>query len=235
LREPKRADYSARMPNPRGRHARVATRLLASAIAFAIASCSSGPEPQSLTPPPVSTSTGPSGLVSGAADSVGAIAGSADALYRYRFRQIDPASDRFTYQDRELSFYFRPSPDAIHFQVENRQDRPVVIEWDRSTITDPWGKQEAVAHGTTRWSDRFVTQAPTTILGLQRFGDYVFPMSYLIDPGTSTEQLHRPIFPEDTSAPQYTDKEVAVSLQIRIEGQPRTYAFRFRASSVIPR
>jgi hypothetical protein len=183
----------------------------------------------------VSTSAGPSGVVAGASDSVGSIPGSAGALYRYRFRQVEPPSDRFTFQDRELNFYFRPSPDALHFQIENRQDRPVEIDWDRCQITDPWGKTESVAHGSTRWDNRFSTQAPTTVLGLQRFGDYVFPMSYLVDPAGSTEQLHRPLFPEDTSAPQYTDKEVAISLVIRVEGQPRNYGFRFRAASVIPR
>ena len=73
------------------------------------------------------------------------------------------------------------------------------------------------------------------MLGLQRFGDYMFPMSYLVDPAGSNEQLHRPLFPEDTSAPQYTDKEVSVTLMIRIDGQPRSYGFRFRAVSVIPR
>ena len=211
-----------------------AVLLLAAAGTF-ISGCSSGPEPVIAAPPPVSSSAGPIGVVAGASDSVGSIPGSADALFRYRFKQVEPPSDRFTFQDRELNFYFRPSPDALHFQIENRQDRPVEIDWARCQITDPWGKTEAVAHGNTRWHDRFGTQGPTTILGLQRFGDYLFPISYLVDPAGSTEQLHRPLFPEDTSAPQYTDKEVAVTLLIRIEGQPRTYHFRFRAVSVIPR
>lgn len=235
LRDPKRADYPARMPDDRSLRPRASQWRAALLIGLACASCSSGPEPQSASPPPVSTSIGPSSIVSGASDSVGAVPGSENALYRYRFRQIEPPSDRFTYQDRELSFYFRPSPDAIHFQIENRQDRPVVIEWERSTITDVWGKADPVAHGSTRWTDRFSAQAPTTITGLQRFGDYVFPMSYLVDPAGSDEQLHRPIFPEDASAPQYTDKEVEVTLVMRIEGQQRPYGFRFRASSVIPR
>jgi len=210
-------------------------RLAVAGLLALVAGCSSGPEPQSAAPPPVSASTGPSGIVTGAADSVGALPGSADALYRYRFRQVEPPSDRFTFQDRELNFYFKPSPDALHFQIENRQDRPIEIDWDRSLISDPWGKTEKIAHGSTRWADRFSTQAPTTVLGLQRFGDYMFPMSYLVDPAGRDEQLHRPLFPEDSSAPQYTDKEVAVTLLIRIEGQPRSYGFRFRAVSVIPR
>jgi len=219
--------------DPRGAHP-----ILIALVLALVAGCSSSPPPESAQAPPAPPSpirTGPAPVVAGASDSVGSLPGSPDALYRYRFRQIDPSSDRFTYQDRDLNFYFKPTPDAIHFQIENRQDRPVEIEWDRSTITDPWGKSERMAHGITRWPDRFDTQPSTTILGLQRYGDYVFPMSYLIDPAGSVEQLHRPIFPEDSGAPQYVDHDVTVSLSMRIDGQSRPYSFTFRAASVIPR
>src|SRR6058998_1113707 len=94
--------------------------------------------PEAPAPPPAPDS-GLNRVVVGADDSVGAIPGSPDALYRYRFRQVDPASDRFTFQDRELSFYFKPTPDALRFQVENRQNRPIWILWDRSSFTDPNG------------------------------------------------------------------------------------------------
>ena len=173
--------------------------------------------------------------MAGASDSVGSIPGSADALFIYRFKLIEPPSDRFTFQDRELNFYFKPSPDAIHLQIENRQGRPVVIDWQRCSITDPFGRTDAVAHSTTKWVDRFSSQAPTTVSGLQRYGDYVFPMSYMVEPGGSAEQLHRPIFPEDSSAPQYTDREVGIVLTMTVEDRPREYLFRFRAVSVIPR
>lgn len=201
-----------------------------------VAGCSSSPPPETAAPPPASSiASGPAPIIAGGADSVGSLPGSADALFRYRFKQVDPPSDRFTYQDRDLNFYFKPSPDAIHFQIENRQDRPFEIDWERSSITDPWGKTEKIAHNATRWSDRFGTQGSTTVAGLQRYGDYAFPMSYLVDPAGSSEQLHRPVFPEDSGAPQYTDKEVSVTLMLRIEGQPRPYYFRFRAASIIPR
>jgi hypothetical protein len=210
------------------------------AIAFGLiaAGCSSSPSPGSPQAPPQpgsSASLGPGTLVSGASDSVGAVPGSDQALYVYRFRQIDPSSDRFTFQDRDLSFYMKPTPDAIHFQIENRQDRPIVIDWERSSIIDPWGHSDKVAHQGTNWSDRFGTQSPTTVAGLQRFGDYVFPMSYLVDPGSSGEQLHKSLFPEDSSAPQYTDKTVSITLSIRVEDRPREYSFQFKAASVIPR
>jgi hypothetical protein len=173
--------------------------------------------------------------VNGGGESSDSGAGSATALYRYRFTQVLPGSDRFTFQDRDLSFYFRPSPIALHFQVENRQNRPVWIEWDRSVFHDPREGTGQVAHSTTRWADRFNVQAPTQITGLQRYSDYVLPMDYLVDPAGSDQQLHRPLLPDDATAPQFSDKEFGVDLVFRIEDQPRTYSFRFRVASVSPK
>jgi len=201
--------------------------------------CSSGPPPSGLpTPPqtsPPASADVPSAIVSGAADSVSPRPGSPGALFRYRFRQIDPSSDRFTFQDRELSFYFRPTPAALFFQVENRQGRPAWIDWERSSFGDPFGNSGKIAHATTRWADRFRAQNSTQIPGLQRYSDYLFPIEYLVDPGSGGEQLHRPLLPEDSSAPQYEDREFGVSLVFLIEDQPRVYNFRFKVASVIPR
>jgi hypothetical protein len=173
--------------------------------------------------------------VSGASESTASASGSATALYRYRFTQVLPGSERFTFQDRDLSFYFRPAPNVLHLQVENRQNRPVWIEWDRSVFRDPREGTGQVAHGTTRWADRFNVQAPTQIAGLQRYSDYVLPMDYLVDPAGSDQQLHRPLLPEDTTAPDFSDKEFGVDLVFRIDEQPRTYSFRFKVVSVIPK
>ncbi len=207
------------------------------------AGCSSSPSPQSASPPPRFSSPPADAngayqtdaIVSGAADSVKALPGSPGALFRYRFRLVEPASDRFTFQDRELSFYFRPTPAALFFQVENRQNRPAWIDWDRSTFFDPLGNSRKIAHATTRWPDRYRAQASTQIPGLQRYTDYLFPIEYLVDPAGTDEQLHRPLLPEDSSAPQYSDREFAVNLLFVIEDVPRAYTFRFKVASVFPR
>ena len=197
--------------------------------------CGPAPAPETVPPPPA-PDPGLSRVVVGASDSVGAIPGSPDALFRYRFRQIDPLSDRFTFQDRELSFYFKPTPDALHFQVENRQDRPVWIVWERSTFIDPNGASGKIAHSTTRWDDRFKAQPDTQIPGLQRYtGDYLLPLDYLFDPAGSAEQTHRPLFPEDHRAPEQADKIFGADLVFLVEERPRTYSFRFRVVSVIAR
>ena len=208
---------------------------MTTALGFLLFGCAPAPAPEGVPPPPA-PDPGLSRVVVGADDSVGALPGSPDALFRYRFRQIDPSSDRFTFQDRELSFYFRPTPDALHFQVENRQDRPVWIVWDRSTFSDPNGGSGKLAHSTTRWDDRFKTQPDTQIPGLQRYsGDYLLPLDYLFDPAGSAEQTHRPLFPEDQRAPQHVDKIFGVDLVFLVEERPRTYSFRFRVVSVIAR
>jgi hypothetical protein len=210
------------------------------ALLAAAAGCAASPPPgaapaaPSALPTP-NQETGFTHIVSGASDTVGAVPGSDNAMYVYRFRQVDPGSDRFTFQDRDLSFYFRPSPEALYFQVENRQDRPVWIEWDRSSFTDPFGRTGKVANAETRWEQRLGTQAPTQIPGLQRYSAYVFPTDYLLDPAGRDQQLRRPLFPEDSSAPQFADREFGVTLVFRVEDRLTTYPFRFRVASVIPK
>ena len=212
--------------------------LAACAAAAFLSGCASSP-PGGAQPgaaePVAPSAADAQALVSGADDSTASAPGSATALYRYRFTQVLPGSERFTFQDRDLSFYFRPSPNALYLQVENRQDRPVWIEWDRSVFHDPREGTGQIAHATTHWADRFNVQAPTQIAGLQRYSDYVLPMDYLVDPAGSDQQLHRPLLPEDTTAPQFSDKEFGVDLVFRIEDQPRTYSFRFKVASVIPK
>jgi hypothetical protein len=219
----------------------------AACVLAAVSGCASGPDPAAPgadTPPAAATSaipdpdprTGFTLIVSGSGDSVGALPGSASRLYTYRFRQLEPSgADGFTFRDRDLSFYFRPTPGALHFQVENLQDRPVWIDWDRSKFIDPFGSVGKVANSSSRWVDRFGYQAPTQIPGLQRYGDYLLPFEYLVDPGDRTDQLHRPLLPEDSTAPQFTDRIFGVDLSLRVEDTPRTYSFRYKVSSVIPR
>jgi hypothetical protein len=182
----------------------------------------------------VDQSTGYTNIVTGAADSLGWESGSPTAAYRYRFRQILPGSSTFTFRDREVSFYFRPSTDALHFQVENLTDRPIWIDWDKSVFHVPQAGTDRVAHASTRWNDRYAALAPTQISGQQRYGDYTLPMSYLVDPAGSEDQLHRRLLPEDDSAINFTDTEFGVDLQFTIDDRPRSYSFRFKVASVIP-
>ena len=203
-----------------------------------LAGCGSAPEPGSApvppaTPPERSAST----AVTEAADSVGSIPGSADAKFVYRFRQTEPAaSGTFSYRDRDLSFSFRPSPNVLYFGVENLQGRAVQIDWDRSMFHHPDGISAKAAHSTTRWRDRYTTQAQTQVMPQQRYTDYVFSIEDLLDPGaTPDQQLRRPLLPEDESAPTTTGKTFGVDLAFIVEGQTRTYSFRFQVQSVIPR
>ena len=86
----------------------------------------------------------------------------------------------------------------------------------------------------TRWEDRFRSQADTQIPGFQRYSDYMFPIEYLVDPAGSDQQLHRPLLPEDSTAPHFTDVVFGVDLVFRIDQEIRPYTFRFRVRSVLP-
>lgn len=209
------------------------------ALAAFAAGCGASSGPRSAPPPPAAEQARTlTNTVSSADDSVGSVPGSPDAEFVYRFRQTEPGGGgTFSFRDRELSFSFRPSPNALYFGVENLQGRPVQIDWDRSAFYDPNGRTVKVGHNTTRWRSRYSVQAYTQVLPRQRYTDYVFSLDDLIDPGADPDtQLRRPLLPEDSSAPTYAGKSFGVDLVFLIEGQPpRTYPFRFQVQSVIPR
>jgi hypothetical protein len=204
-------------------------------LALAFAGCSSSPPPPGSPAPPAAPPQ-PSQVVMGAPDTAGFMTGSPAALYVFRFKQTEPASSLFNFRDRDLSFYFRPSSAALYFRVENLQGRPVQIDWDHSVFYDVNGRSSKPAHGSTRWNDRFAPLVYTQVGGQQQFGDYVFPMDYLVDPGASSDaQPHQPIVPDDASAPTYSGRSFGVDLVFLVDDRPRTYPFRFQIASVIPR
>jgi hypothetical protein len=210
--------------------------LFACVLAAAGCGASSG---GGLAPPPRTTvpERPASTAVSNAADSVGGIPGSADAMFVYKFRMTGPpGGSNFAYRDRDVSFAFRPSPNALYFSVENLQGRPVQIDWDRSTFYDANGRSSKVGHSSTRWNDRYSPEAQTQVQPQQRYSDYVFSRDDLLDPGgTPDTQLRRPLLTEDTSAPTYSGRSFGVDLVFVIEGQPRTYPVRFQVAAVIPK
>ena len=73
----------------------------------------------------------------------------------------------------------------------------------------------------------------TQVAGLRTYSDYVIPMSALVDPAGSTEQMHRMLLPEDEQAMQYTGRSFGVDLVFMVDDKPRTYPFRFEVVSVI--
>jgi hypothetical protein len=211
--------------------------LVACAASIALAGCSAAPGPESLVPPP-STPVDVTQVVSGAPDSMGSVPGNSNSMYMFRFKQTEPSSSMFNFRDRDLSFYFRPAPASLYFRVENLQGRPVSIQWDESRFFDVNGRDGKVAHSSTRWKDRFSPLVMTQVQGRQQYGDYVFPMDYLVDPGAATgedDQPHLPLVPEDSSAPTYSGRTFGVDLVFLVEDRPRTYRFRFQIQSVIPR
>jgi hypothetical protein len=209
-----------------------ATLGLAGAVAVMLAGCASAPPSHTAAAPHVATAP-PEALPSGAV--AGTTSASPGALFDIRFTMTVPGSSKFNFRDRDLSFYFRPTPEVLNMQVENLQNRPVWIDWDRSVFRDVVGRSYKVAHGTTQWQERYSVQAQTQIAALQPYADYMIPMDYLLDPAGSVQQLHRPLVPVDASAPQYSGLDFGVDLVFLIENQPRNYSFRFKVASVIPR
>jgi hypothetical protein len=111
----------------------------------------------------------------------------------------------------------------------------VIIDWNKSTFIDPYGRTAKIAHATTRWADRYGTQAQTTLAACSASPTTASQATSSWNRAAAPDQLHRPILPEDASAPQFNDAVFGMDLVFLVEDQPRTYSFRFKVASILPR
>src|SRR5206468_6058168 len=99
------ARFAARLVSTFVQPERIKVIAVALAVGAFALGCSSSPAPQPATPPPGGERppTPESGFTgSGAEDSAAALLGSTGALYRFRFKQLQPPAERFNFQDRDL-------------------------------------------------------------------------------------------------------------------------------------
>ena len=224
------------------RHVRFPYRfVMAAALGAAIAGCSSSPAPEGSAPPPAAPAAAAagSGIVSGAPDTAGAVPGSPNALYVFRFKQIDPSSSQFNYRDRDLSFYFRPSPSGLYFRVENLQGRPVQLDWDHSCLLR---RERAFGQGRPRHhalerplratrlhADRRRSSSSGTTCS--RSSTWWIP----VPPPAPTRSRTSRWCPRTRARPPTRAARSESTSCSSIEDRPRTYPFRFQVASVIPR
>ena len=77
-------------------------------------------------------------------------------------------------------------------------------------------------------------QVATVYESGEQDGLFWVAMEY-VDGADLSQSLNRGPLPEDHAAPQYQDRQFAVNLTFVIEGQPRSYSFRYEVASVLPR
>lgn len=157
---------------------------------------------------------------------------------QYVFKMTKPVeSDGLTYEDKEVSIGFAPSPAQIGMVIRNKTDTVMRIDWNNVAYVDTGGLSHRVIHEGVRLTEKNVVMPPTVIPPGSMIEDLVYPASYIsYTAGTgraSGNWNERPLFPKLPAAREMKGKEFKVFLPIEINGKVRSINFVFQIKDAL--
>jgi len=128
------------------------------------------------------------------------------------------------YTDNYIDISFVVTKNQINYEILNKTDSGIKINWDDLSFVSPAGRASRIIHSGVRLIDRNNSQAPTTIPPESRISDVAIPSENIqyIKNGWQQGLL----FEGDYVF--YNGKEFSVYFPIEIKGQKKEYLFKFK-------
>lgn len=150
-----------------------------------------------------------------------------DMTYNWRFSLQEPAqSDTLTFSDEFINIKFIVLEKLIDFDIQNKTNEGIKINWDELSFISPDGTASRVNHSSgIRVIEKGNPQAPTVIPPNAKISDSLIPTKNIYRSGY--EWTAQDLFPEDDKT-IYNDKEFRIYLPIEIKGSKKEYTFKFK-------
>ena len=165
-------------------------------------------------------------------------------LYHYDISLEDPIqSETLEFTDSLISIKFEIRKKEIGFNIKNKSNRAIKINWDEIVYISPSGAAHRVIHSGIRYIDRNKPQAPSVIPPNANFSDIIVPSDniyYLEVPRTGIVDLDLKfsklegwrvadlIYPGQ----DLKGKTFKVYMPLEIDGEKKNYTFTFKIKDV---
>ena len=140
-------------------------------------------------------------------------------------------SRMLAYSDEFIDVNFQIKTKCIAFDMRNKTQTGIKINWDELSYISPAGKSLRIIHSGIRLIDRNVPQAVTVIPPNSSFSDIVIPSKHIYYSSFSTEWCQTNLFQGDKTL--YVGKNFAIYMPLEIKGKRKEYTFRFVINKVI--
>ena len=148
----------------------------------------------------------------------------------YRFELLSPAaSQELTFSDELTEWKFVPTTSTIGFEVKNKSDKTVKLDWNQASFVDATGQAHKIAGTGVRYIDMNSPRTPTVVPPGANIKDALFPIDYV---RFSNQWNHEPIFPDCPACVALAGSEFTIFFPLDIGGTVREYIFRCRIKSV---
>ena len=148
----------------------------------------------------------------------------------------EKGQQRMVFEDDLIKAFFLFDSDSVLFEVNNKTDFTIKINWDNAAYIDTSSTSMRVIHSGVRLMDRNSSQAPSIIVRKGKLVDSVTPSEniYFIS-GQYGGWKYASLFPKYNveSAKTYMGKSCSLLLPLEIEGVTNDYIFTFDVDNII--
>jgi len=141
-------------------------------------------------------------------------------------------SDTLMYSDEFIEIIFTVGKTQIGFDMSNKTDRGIKINWDELSYISPTGRSMRVIHSGVRLIDRNAPQSPTIVPPTSRISDIIIPSEHIYYVSGKYGGWREQDLFYDVDKTKYEGKEFSVYMPLEIKGKRKEYTFTFRINKV---
>lgn len=160
-----------------------------------------------------------------------------DGIYptTYLISMIKPKVNKdLVYEDANIKISFNISKKQISFELKNKTEEPIKVDWNQVSYVDVLGGSHRVMHKGVKLNERENPQSPSIIPPTANISDLVYPTDYVsFTSGKYGGWSEEVMFPEGPKAKLYKAKNFSVFMPLEINGKTKNYFFGFKIDDVI--
>lgn len=143
-------------------------------------------------------------------------------------------SKGLNYEDANINVAFDISKKEILFELKNKTDEPIKIDWNQVSYVDVFGASHRVIHQGVKYIDKENSLPPTIIPPTAKISDRLFPSNLVTySSGAYGGWRESNLFPEAPEAKKFKNQKFSVFMPLEVNGKVTNYFFSFKIDDVI--
>lgn len=143
-------------------------------------------------------------------------------------------SKGLNYEDANINVAFDISKKEIQFELKNKTDEPIKIDWNQVSYVDVFGASHRVIHQGVKYIDKENSLPPTIIPPTAKISDRLFPSNFVThSSGAYGGWRESNLFPEAPEAKKFKNQKFSIFMPLEVNGKVTNYFFSFKIDDVI--
>jgi hypothetical protein len=151
----------------------------------------------------------------------------------YQFAMKKPVEqDSLIWEDETAAFTFRMTRKELHFQLKNKVDSPLKIDWNQCSYIDVDGRAHKVLNKETKFKDKENPLSASVVPPTAILEDMVLPADYVKWDRLMGGFTVRELLPHGNAAREYVGRTFSLFMPIEVNGKVANYMFSFTVKGV---